>query len=181
MDPISENPYAAPQTFGTLPDHPSPAQQIRKAHLNTEACIRATGFFYNLGGGFALLMGALPFVTEATAGRGPQVATDLLLIALGIALFIVGAGIRRLKPWSGVAAGILSGIGLLGFPLGTLVCACMLYLTFGQKGKMVISEPFKTVIAETPHIKYRTFMAIWVTAGLTALVVESIFLGYVLS
>jgi hypothetical protein len=120
-------------------------------------------------------MGIIPFVTGVSSRRGIQVAIDLLLIALGIALLVVGSGVRGLKPWSRIAAGILSGAGLLAFPLGTLLNAYILSLTSGKKAEMVISERYKAIIAETPHIKHQTSMSAWVILNLTVFVIEIIF------
>jgi hypothetical protein len=74
--------------------------------------------------------------------------------------------VRRLKPWARIGSGILSGIGLLGFPIGTIINGYILYLLFSKKGSMVFSDEYKRVIQQTPHIKYRTSVIILVALGL---------------
>ncbi len=94
-----------------------------------------------------------------------------LLLALGIAQFIVGAAVRKLKLWSRIGVGILSGIGLLGFPIGTLISGYILFLVFGKKGKMVFSAPYKDIIAATPHVKYKTSKVVWIILGVVLAVI----------
>jgi hypothetical protein len=84
----------------------------------------------------------------------------------------VGIGVRGLKSWARIPAGILSSIGLLYLGLGTIVNAYILYLLFCQKGKTVFSDEYKRVIAETPHVKYRTSIVAWVVLGLLLLFIE---------
>jgi hypothetical protein len=104
----------------------------------------------------------------------------VVFFALGAALFLltvgglqlwVGLGLRKLRPWTRIAAGILSGIGLIAFPLGTLINGYILYLLFSKKGSTVFSADYQRVIADTPHIKYRTSILVWIVLGLLVLVV----------
>jgi hypothetical protein len=76
-----------------------------------------------------------------------------------------------LRKWARIPTGILSGLGLLGFPLGTLINGYILYLIFSQKGKTVFSEEYQAVIEQTPHIKYRTSILVWILLGLVLLVI----------
>ena len=90
---------------------------------------------------------------------------SFIFFVLGIGQFCVGYGLRRLKRWSRVPSGILSGLGLLAIPIGTLINAYILYLIFSKKGKMVFSDEYHDIIKQTPHIKYRTSIVIWVVLG----------------
>jgi hypothetical protein len=65
----------------------------------------------------------------------------------------------------------LSGVGLLGFPVGTLINGYILFLLFGRKGKTVFSEEYQVVIEQTPHIKYRTPLVVWILLGLVLFVI----------
>jgi hypothetical protein len=171
---MSENPYAAPQTFDAAPILDSDAEIIRKEHIKTEASIKSVGILYFIGGAFLLFAGIIglttPPVVEGVAGLAEQV-TAIIFLILGIFQFILGAAVRKLKPWSRVGTGIASGIGLLGFPVGTLINAYILYLVFGRKGKMVFSPEYKEIIAATPHIKYRTPKIVWIILGIIVLIV----------
>ncbi|HKB60455.1 MAG TPA: hypothetical protein VKC56_10480, partial [Gallionellaceae bacterium] len=65
-----------------------------------------------------------------------------------------------------IVAGVLAGLGLLGFPFGTVISAFILYLLFSKKGAMVFSDEYKQVIADTPDIKYRTSIIVWIFLAL---------------
>jgi hypothetical protein len=176
---MTENPYEAPQSFDAPPIQSTDAEAVRGEHLKTEASIKSVGILYYLGG-CALLLASL-----ASSGKfgkmdgiedlAGQAAVGLIFV-LAIAQFIVGSAVRKLKPWSRIGIGILSGIGLLGFPVGTLINAYILFLTFGKKGRMVFSEPYKEIIAATPHMKYKTSKAVWI---ILAVVIAIILLGIV--
>jgi hypothetical protein len=86
----------------------------------------------------------------------------LVLADLAALLIATGVGLRHLRPWSRITSGIFAVIGLLGFPLGTLVNGCILYLLFSKKGSTVFSEAYRRVLAATPHVKYRTPLFVWI-------------------
>jgi hypothetical protein len=147
------------------------ADQVRNQYLKHEASVKSIGLLYYLGGGGLLLMGIVAiFVGPSDASdsvRQPLMAA--VFLGLSVIQFWVGTGVRRLKRWARVPSGILSGIGLLGFPVGTLVNAYILYLIFCRKGKMVFSEEYRAIIEQTPHIKYRTSIVVWILLGLVLL------------
>ncbi|PAW69614.1 MAG: hypothetical protein B9S38_09450 [Verrucomicrobiia bacterium Tous-C4TDCM] len=66
---------------------------------------------------------------------------------------------------------MVAGISLIGFPIGTLIGAYILYLLLGAKGKMVFSPEYQAVIAQTPHIRYRTSKVVWILLGLVLLII----------
>lgn len=175
---MSENPYSAPQTFDTPPSLNSEAEAIRKEHIKTEASIKSIGILYYLGS-MGIFVVALSMLMasgsdETNTVRDGRVAGLLgatwlgaaLLGALAVFQFVTGTAIRKFKPWSRIAVGILSGIGLLGFPVGTLINAYILYLIFSKKGQMVFSESYKEIIAATPHVKYKTSKVVWILLGI---------------
>jgi hypothetical protein len=150
------------------------AEEVRKQYLNHEASVRSVGFLYYFAGGALFLMGALLATTAGARSDGIVIALSLFFVVLGAGLIWVGYGLRRLKRWARLPVGILSGMGLLGFPLGTIIHGYILYLVFSQKGKMVFSDEYRAVIAQTPHIKYRTSIIVWI---LLILVVALIAIG----
>jgi hypothetical protein len=147
------------------------ADEVRNQYLKHEASVKSIGLLYYLGGGGLLLMGIVAiFVGPSDASdsvRQPLMAA--VFLGLSVIQFWVGTGVRRLKRWARVPSGILSGIGLLGFPVGTLVNAYILYLIFCRKGKMVFSVEYRAIIEQTPHIKYRTSIVVWILLGLVLL------------
>ena len=61
---------------------------------------------------------------------------------------------------------IISGIGLLAIPVGTLLHGYFLYLLLSQKGKTVFSDGYKQIIVETPCVKNKTSNALWIVLGI---------------
>lgn len=144
-------------------------ERIRKEHIKHEASVKSVGFLYFLGAGFLALMGVIALLaTTGTSANRPEfgMTMGVMFIAVAGVQVWAGFGLRQLKSWARIPAGVLSGLGLLAFPLGTLINGYILYLLFCKKGTMVFSEQYQQVIAETPHIKYRTSIVVWVLVGL---------------
>jgi hypothetical protein len=167
------------------------AEETRKTYLAHEASVKSIGLLYFLGGA-ALALGGIGFAVMAFARAQPLAAATphtgagpvwvgltfgLLFMVLAAAEIWVGAGIRRLRPWARIPCGILSGLGLLAFPIGTIINAYILYLVFSKKGAVVFSPGYRAVIQQTPHIKYKTSVVVWVFLGLLVLLFLLIGLG----
>ena len=152
-------------------------EEMRKEHLKHEASVKSIGLLYYLGGGAVLLAGIFTLFSAFNLGEvsGSHVVSaillSLLLLTLGVGQILVGTGLRRLKRWARIPTGILSGLGLLGFPLGTLINGYILYLIFCQKGQTVFSDEYRAVIEQTPHIKYRTSIVVWILLGLVVFLI----------
>lgn len=162
----------------------SAVEEIRKEYLKHEASVKSIGLLYYLGGACLGLVGIVGLASGlgGTGGGEVLVAVGLsaFFLILGFGQIWVGAGLRRLKRWARVPTGILSGLGLLGFPLGTIINGYILYLVFSKKGAMVFSDEYRAVIEQTPHIKYRTSVLIWILVGLVLLLVGLALLGAIL-
>ncbi len=105
------------------------------------------------------------------------VSFGAVYLGLGLLQGYAGLGLRRLTN-SGRVLGIVFGvIGLIGFPIGTLISLYILYLLLSQKGKTVCSEHYRQVVAQTPHIKYKTSMVVWVLLGLVFLLIALVVVG----
>ncbi len=174
---MSENPYTTPQSFETPALQVTGAEEIRRAHIGHEASIKSVGVLYILGAIFTGLgtiaaFGGMLADKDLSGGEsdimvGPLAGVIFAAITIGYAL--TGSAIRKIKPWSRVVVGILSGLGLIAFPVGTLINGYILYLFFSKKGKMVFSPEYKDIITATPHVKYKTSKWVWIV--LAALVV----------
>ncbi len=171
------NPFEAPSvTFDSDGMSYTPAETIRREHLSHEASVKSIGFLYMLGG---ILLGlatiGLLFFAKTGPGRGPNRAPnwgDLVLAMMPLLAAIqcvTAVGLRRLRGWARIPCGVLAAIGLIGFPIGTLINGYILYLLFSAKGSMVFSEEYQTIIAQTPHIKYKTSIIVWLFLGLLLL------------
>src|SRR4030042_1813804 len=142
------------------PNPAAAAEEIRRQHLNHEASVRSIGALYFFGAFFIILVG-IGFFLDRETPLGVRIA-GVLIIGLGFFQFWIGRGLRALKSWVRIPTGIFSGIGLIGFPLGTIINAYILYLVFCKEGKTVFSPEYRQVIAATPHIKYKTSIISWI-------------------
>ena len=151
------NPYQPPQAEVLVSSAIIEAESIRRAHLNHEASVKSVGTLYILGGMLCMAMAATSFLHS-----DPQ---RPLFVILGVAVFFLaiaavqfwtGAGLRSLKPTARIPAAILSGIGLIRLPLGTIINAYIMYLLLCKKGRAVLSSGYGQVVAQTPHITYKT-------------------------
>lgn len=148
------------------------AEEMRKNHIKHEASVKSIGVLYFIGGAIVFLAGMFTLVGSLAAKSRPEsIGVAVLLIGLSVAQIWVGIGVRRLRPWARICAGILSGIGLLGFPVGTIINGYILYLVFSEKGKTVFSPEYQEVIRPTPHIKYKTSIVVWIVLGILVLVI----------
>lgn len=146
----------------------SDASRTRNENLKHEASVKSVGILYLLSGGVmslvsiimvsALFMGSSRSSAE---GMGFMAGIVTVYFVLAVVSILVGIGIRKLSPWTRVPVGILSGLGLLGFPIGTLINGYILWLFFSAKGATVFSPEYARVIEATPHIKYKTSALVW--------------------
>jgi hypothetical protein len=187
---MSDNPYAP--SGSSYSDAPldsnfdlSQAELIRKSHLNHEANIQSFGCLYTLGGilgilggiayigiGIFIMSGRLPASAGAGAGAGagqePLVAgiitsvVGIVFLAIASAQLFAGRSMQTLNPSGKILAIVVSSIGLLGFPCGTIISGYLLYLLLSSKGAMVFSSGYKEIIEATPHIRYRTSIIVWI-------------------
>ncbi len=152
------NPYEAPEvgySEGNIAD--SNLEVIRREHLSHEASTQSIGILYFLGGSIVFIasLGLLLAPRFANQAATPT-AIIYLFPVLGVLQLVVAYGLRKLKSWARIPAGLISGLGLFAFPIGTLINLYILYLIFSPKGRMVFSSEYRTIIDQTPHIKYQT-------------------------
>ena len=148
----------------------SNAEVIRREHIKHEASVRSIGTLYWLSGALLLIVGVAAVGAEVIGERRAISALDLVALAIlaggGALSIVVGSGIRNLRPWARTTCIVLSVIGLLGIPFGTLMSAYILYLLLAAKGKRLFEPDYPAIIAATPHIKYRTSVVVWIFVGL---------------
>lgn len=179
MSDLEQNPYA-PGVVQKKHVH-SEVEAIRHKHLPHEASVKSIGLLFVIGGAIAFMAGIGYFFTGiamlsnqsgrpglAQFGAG-MIAAGVVATLIGLAQIIVAVGLRKLAPWSKIPGAIVAGIGLVFFPVGTLINGYVLYLLLSEKGSMVFSPEYKEVIYQTPHMKYKTSIVVWVFAGILAL------------
>ncbi|MEN9573473.1 MAG: hypothetical protein RL514_1328 [Verrucomicrobiota bacterium] len=158
------------------------AEAVRNEHLKHEASIRSVGSLYYVGGVAVVFAAIALFITGLTADRNsPEAGIGVILGGgflgfLGALQLWTAHGLRCLKPSARTPATLFSCLGLLGFPIGTLINGYILYLLHSKKGRTVMTAEYAQVIAQTPHIKYKTSVIVWIFLGL---VVALLVLGMV--
>jgi len=173
------NPYAAPRARVEEVAANPEAEATRRAHIGHEASIRAVGLLYYLGGVGVLLAG-IAALALPSRDRPGGVVFMLALLALAVAQFFGGWGVRKFRPWARILGCVISAIGLLGFPVGTVINVYILYLFLSKKGRTIFSPEYQDVIAATPHIKYRTSIVVWIFLALVlALILFAVFGAFV--
>lgn len=144
-----------------LPD----SEVIRKRFLNHEASIQAIGGLYLLGCvvltglGIAGLLGYNRF---EPGNPRPSYLTSALFLAFAAAEGWIGWHLRKLDPRAKIPATLMAILGLLAFPIGTLINAYVLYLLHSAKGKYVFSPEYRAVINTTPQIRYKMSIIVWI-------------------
>ncbi|NNE00926.1 MAG: hypothetical protein HKN47_26725 [Pirellulaceae bacterium] len=178
FDKGAANPYAPTTNISAEPIATDDVEAYRRKYLNHEASVKSIGVLYLLGAIFMVPAGL--FITVAAFVDPPQgdapgaifmALLGLLYLGLGVLQGSAGIGLRKLKPWARVVGIIFSVIGLLAIPLGTIIAAYFLYLLLSQKGQIVFSDQYKEVIAQTPHIKYKTSIIVWIFLVLLVLLI----------
>lgn len=175
------NPYAAPKAaVEDISDSTNPqAEAIRRAHINHEASIRSIGTLYYIAA-FGAAAGAVGAVLQLwTEQRNLKGAVTLVMFGvLATGFFFMGRALRTLRPGVRIPTVILAGVGLLGFPLGTLINGYILWLVLSKKGQFIFSPEYAAIVEATPHVKYRTSLLVWIILGtIVVLVVASIWMA----
>jgi hypothetical protein len=173
------NPYAPPRArVDDVDGAASEVEAIRREHIKHEAAVRSIGTLYYIGGGL-ILIAAFPFFLGGV--RQPDVAAislglGMLYLVLGAVLLVVAHGLRRLKPAARIASIVLAIIGLIGFPIGTLINGYILYLLCSAKGQRIFAPDYAAIVAATPHVKYRTSIVVWIVLAVVLAFVAALVL-----
>ena len=149
------------------------AEATRKEYLNHEASVRSIGVLYYIGAVSALIVAVSLLITLESSSAGTSALALAFFIPIGLLYFWLGSGLRALNQKVRPIAGVFAAIGLIGFPLGTLINGYILYLLFSAKGKMVFSDEYRDIIDATPHVKYKTSIIVWLILALLVLVVAA--------
>jgi hypothetical protein len=165
---MEQNPYAAPQS--QILQSSTTEEAIRREHINTEATIKSVGVLYYLGALLLPLAGAFSIFAAIKSNDTEQLVGGIFFVVLGIGQGFVAFGLRRLRAWARMPTVIFSCIGLLGFPVGTLINAYILVKVLSKQGKFVMTEEYQRIIAVTPHIKRKTSIVVIILLVLLVLV-----------
>jgi hypothetical protein len=168
------NPYLPPNAFvADVSTADSDAEAVRQEHIKHEASVRSIGVLYYIGG-VMMVLGSLALIVAGFAvPQGGAVAGAMGVVygAFAVLSIAVGRGLRQLRSWARTTTAVLSAIGLLGIPIGTLINGYILYLLLAEKGKRIFEPDYADIVAATPHIKYRTSLIVWLLVALLVIVI----------
>lgn len=169
---MTDNPYQAP-AVATVVAAETDAESTRRKYLTHEASVKGVGSLYLLGGvlGILALLALFGGILFGGGVGGPEIVVLLLSGAIGVLQLIAGLGLRKFTNSGRILGSLVAGISLIGFPIGTVIGAYILYLLLGAKGKVVFSPEYQAVIAQTPHIRYRTSKVVWILLGLVVILI----------
>jgi hypothetical protein len=174
------NPYAAPQANIERAERDGAAELVRREHLHTEVSIQAVGRLYLLGCILILLAFSGIFIASFASMRNGNVSlisfagSALGALAVCAAYGAAGFGLRKFRPWARIVATIIAVIGLIGFPIGTIISGYILYLMWNGKGRTIFTAAYQDVIAATPHVKYKTSIVVWIILGIVLLLLVAL-------
>ena len=118
----SVNPYAAPVAdIGIIEPAATEVELIRRKYLKHEASVKSIATLYFIPAVLCLIWGISILVIGLVDSAQIEIASILvgiLILSLGALSFLTALQVRKLRRWCVIPIGILSGIGLLGFPHG---------------------------------------------------------------
>ena len=155
------NPYRAPTAAIADVGVDAEMEAVRQDHISVEASLRSVGLLYYLGTVGLIVSGLVMFAGPLQFG--------LISLVFGVAMGVIGYGLRTLKTWVRIPAIVLAAIGLLGFPVGTLINGYVLYLLLCAKGRYIFTPEYEEIRKATPHVRYRTSIVVWIVVGLLVL------------
>ncbi|HBJ86318.1 MAG TPA: hypothetical protein DDZ88_21175 [Verrucomicrobiales bacterium] len=163
MNDTEFNPYAPPQAARLIPD--STPEAIRRAHIGHETSVKSIGGLYALVGGLMLLPVFIGLLESLTRASWRNDLTELVMMLLiGAGMLLLGAGVRRVRPWARIAMAVVSGL-LAAVTLLTVIFPLLnlyvLWLMLSAKGRMVFSPAYQQIIAFTPDVRPRTSGFVW--------------------
>ncbi len=94
------------------------------------AGVTVLAILYFLQGFLAILAGAIFASFEVFGLFGFALVCGSVLIIIGIIDFIIGWGLWSLQSWARIVAIIFAVIGLLNFPIGTIISIIVLWYLF---------------------------------------------------
>jgi hypothetical protein len=157
--------------------------ETRQSYFSHEQQVRSVGTFFRFNGVLQLILAALILLALAVAfvifpdrGLGAHL-TQFVTMAIEGAIFVIVGGVtfwagsllRNLDRKAFVPAVIVAAFGLLAIPIGTLINGFILYLLLCDKGRFVLSDPYRDVVAATPQYQWKTALWVKIIIGLMVL------------
>lgn len=181
----SMNPYAVSVTASNYSAPPSQglsgdAVSVRNFHLAHESAIKGFGLLYAIGAGFYILFAIAASIFSVFAfvamDKDGGVAIGVVTLIYAAVYFAVGAlvalvssGLYKLSDVGKIGGAIFSVLSLCGFPIGTFLGGYMLYLLFSEKGNFVFSQRYRSIVKQTPQIRCRIPVFVWIILACSGL------------
>jgi uncharacterized membrane protein (DUF2068 family) len=173
------------------------AEAVRRAHIGHEAAVKSIGSLHYLGAFFGFLA-VVPIVIEGLSQAGaanPErigyvVGAALVYVVVSSLQLALGIGLRKLQTWARwtdvalislslillvIATAGMAVMGIypvvIGYLIGSLIPGYMLYLLVSSKAATIFSPEYKAIIAQTPHIKYRTSLVLKIVLAILVAVI----------
>ncbi len=189
MSEIEENPYA-PGIVQQKHVH-TEVEAIRYKHLSHEGAMRSVALFYLVGGVIGNFVGLVVIVAGFGAIFGPLrpdgtsprsvglgfLAFGSIVFLYSFALLVVAHGFKKLYPQFRELGLIVAGLGMLFVPIGTIINSYALYLLISKKGVTIFSPEYQKVVGQTPHMKYKTPIVVWIVYGFLMLLIVAALLS----
>lgn len=179
------NPYSAPMApTGAVSSAPPDAERLRAAYLKHEASVRSFGLLYYLGAVVFAAIAVLGVVGGFVSVEGEPLEAllgGLLFAAIAALNFWLGRGLRALRRSARNVATVFCALGLIGFPLGTLINGYGLYLLRSKQGAMVFSPEYAAIREATPDMQYKTPTRTWILLGVVLVLAVGVTVAAVLS
>lgn len=174
------NPYAATTLDAPQATPVDGAEQLRREYINPETNIKTLGALFILGGFLLLLSlaGMIGGVSSSKQGTAMILMPGVVLTGVfGVAYLVTGFALRRFKTWARITAIVFCALGLLAFPVGTIISLIFLIILAGKKASIVFSPAYQSVIPLTPHVKVKSSKAVMIVL-LTILLGLAGFIAY---
>ncbi len=108
---------------------------------------------------------------------GMSALVGWILLAMGIVLWLIGRGLKGQSQVARAAATVPAVLGLFSVPVGTMINGAMLWVLYGEHGKIAFSQRYRDAKAATPHIRARTPMLARLVAAAYVFVTGGVLVG----
>ena len=143
------NPYTPPKA-DLDPPVTGTSISARASLMKYEVAIRSEGTVFLFGGLILFAVGSIVLSFH----REYWIAGISAVAGAAVAVW-VDYGLQRLRSSARAVGMILAGIGLLGFPVLTLVSLHILFVLGNKASRAVFTPEYARIIAATPHINHK--------------------------
>lgn len=166
---MEENPYKAPEVEEVEAEAViADPERIRRLHLKHEASLKGMGTLLILGGVLVGISFTAIFAGPGSRGggmtllQGPELVMIAVMLVVLVLQMVVGVGLRRLAPWAWIPGIVVAAISIINIPIGTVIGGYFLYLLLAPKGRRILAADYREIVRQTPHIRYRTPVWLWI-------------------